>query len=259
MRNRLGSFVLCVTTAALFSASLVSPAAAVVDAADYAVWRFPSPGSRGIGIIHEGATNTTVVAETVGLRANTGYSLVGSSSFCGDVHQPLNALWSRNFDSNAKGAAYMDAAIGAGGAGTYLRSIRLFQDDSQVDCAKPLPYQTSGTSSKPLDAFATISAYGTRLMVFVDMRSGRDTVTATGHGFIASHGYRLIGSGVACPSQPTGSTTLFEKSGTTNSLGILWRSDTGADFGTTPPRSIQLFSPSGRVACARPTLLPAVQ
>jgi hypothetical protein len=245
--------------AGLFSVGVASRVAAVVDAADYAVWRFPSPGPRGIGIIHEGASSTTLVAEVVGLNPSSGYRYVGSSAFCGDIHQPLNALWLKSFQSNAKGAAYVSSTIDDGALTPGLRSIRLFKGDTQADCAKPTAYESGAGGSQPRDAFAMISAYGTRLLILVDMSTGNDRVTAAGHRFIESHGYRLVGSSAACPSQPTGSTTLFEKSGTTNSLGILWRDDTGTNFGSSPPRSIQLFSPSGRVACARTTILPAVQ
>jgi hypothetical protein len=259
MRTQFRRIALGLMGAALLIATLVGPAAAVVDAADYVLWRFASPGPRGVGIIHETSSNTTIMAEAVGLRPGSGYRYVGSTASCGDIHQPLNALWAKTVQSTSKGAAYISEALPDGALATDLRSIRLFRGNEQVDCAKPLPYQSNGSASQPRDAFAMISAYGTRLLVFVDMASGNDKITAAGHGFIASHGYRLVGSSVACPSQPTAGTTLFEKSGTTNSQGILWRNDTGTNFGSVPPRSIQLFSPSGRVACARATLLPAVQ
>src|SRR5215217_4729739 len=102
------------------------------------------------------------------------------------------------------------------------------------------------------------AAFGAKALVFVDLGSPNDRITAVGHGFIASHGYRLVAADVACPTQPAGS-VLFTKTGNTNSLGVLWRHDTGSNLTGKPPRSIQLFNPSNdRVACATTTRLPAI-
>jgi hypothetical protein len=239
--------------AAVLGAALATPAAAV-DAPDYVVWRFLPSGARAVGLIHDGSSSTMLLAETVGLTPNASYRYVGSSAGCGYGHQAANTVWSRDFRANAKGAAYLDAA-GGERLTPGLRSIRLFQGASQVDCAKPIAYR-SGDGGLA-DAIALLTPSGTRLKVYFDLGSRSDKLTVAGHGFLASHGYRLVGASVACPAQPTASTTLFEKTGRTDSRGILWRHDTGSNLANEPPRSIQLFSPSGRVACVTPTKLPS--
>ena len=243
--------------AALASLLVASPTAGV-DAADYLVWRFPAPGARGLGLMHARASDTTLLAETVGLQANSQYRLVGSAAPCSDAHRAADLVWARSFQSNGRGAALVDATLAEGAVG-MVRSVRLFHGASQSDCAKPVPYDSGGGGTQPTDAFARLNAFGARLLVFVDLGSPSDRLTAVGHGFIASHGYRLVAADVACPTQPNGA-VLFQKTGSTNSLGILWRYDTGTNLTGKPPRSVQLFNPSDeRVACANTRFLRPVQ
>ena len=233
---------------------LAAAPTAAVDAADYLVWRLPAPGARGLGVMHARTSNTTLLAETVGLAPNSTYRYVGSSAACGTAHTDGAVVWSKTFVSNGKGAALLDSSM-AGDAISNFRSIRLLRGSNQVDCASPLRYSSEGTGAKPTDAFARLSAFGAKALVFVDLGSPNDKVTAVGHGFIASHGYRLVAADVACPTQPTGA-VLFQRSGTTNSLGALWRHDSGSNVTGKPPRSIQLFNPSNdRVACTTTTRL----
>jgi len=233
-----------------------APAAAGVDGADYVVWRLPAPGARGLGQLHVRASDTKLLAETVGLAANSTYRYVGSRAKCGTAHASTDVLWSKTFQSNGKGAALIDSAL-PNNAIRNLRSIRLFRGTSQADCATPLRYSSQAGGS-PTDAFAKLSAYGFKALVFIDLGSPKDKLTAVGHGFIAAHGYRLVAADVACPTRPAGA-VLFAKSGVTNSLGVLWRHDTGSNLTGKPPRSVQLFNPANdRVACANATRLPAL-
>ena len=242
---------LSVVLAALVSPLVPGPAAAV-DSADYLVWRFSAPGPRGLGLIHERASDTTLLAETVGLQSSSPYRYVGSAAPCSDTHRAADVIWARSFQSNGNGAALVDTTVADDAIG-MVRSIRLFQGSSQSDCAKPLRYESGGTG-QPTDAFARLNAFGARLLVFVDVGSPKDKLTAVGHGFIASHGYRLVAVDAQCPVQPTSGNRLFQKSGMTNSLGILWRHDAGTNLTGKTPRSIQLFNPSNeRVACTTTT------
>ncbi len=234
-------------------------ALAVVDAADYVVWRFPAPGARGLGLMHERASNTTLLAEAVGLTPNSAYRYVGSARSCGTAHRAGDVVWSRSFQTNAKGAALVDATVAPTDVTQAVKSIRLFRSTTQSECTVPLRYQSNGTG-RPTDAFARLNALGAKALVFVDLATPNDRLTLAGHGFIASHGYRLVAADVPCPTQPTSGSTLFQKSGTTNSLGIMWRHDTGTNLTGTTPRSIQLFNPQNdRVACANTTRLPPAQ
>jgi hypothetical protein len=242
--------------AALPAYGIPAPSLAGVDGADYVVWRVPSPGARGLGLMRVRASDTTLLAETVGLSPNSTYRYVGSRSRCGTTHATTHLIWSKTFQSNGKGAALLDTSV-ANNAITNLRSIRLFRGTSQIECAGPLRYSSEGGGTKPTDAFARLSAFGFRALVFVDLGSPKDKLTAVGHGFIATHGYRLVAADVTCPTQPSGA-LLFQKSGKTNSLGVLWRHDTGSNLTGKTPRSIQLFNPANqRVACATTTRLPA--
>jgi hypothetical protein len=235
---------------------IAAPAAAGVDGADYVVWRLPAPGARGLGLLHARPSDTRLLAETVGLAANSTYRYAGSRAKCGTAHSASEVVWSKTFQSNGKGAALLDASL-ANNAILNMRSIRLFRGTTQVECATPLRY-SSQSGAQPRDAFAKLSAFGFKALVFVDLGSPKDKLTAAGHGFIASHGYRLVAADVACPSQPSGA-VLFQKSGVTNSLGVMWRHDTGTNLTGKAPRSIQLFNPSNqRVACANTTRLSPV-
>jgi hypothetical protein len=241
------------------AANLAIPASSVggVDAADYVVWRLPAPGARGLGLMHARTSDTTLLVETVGLTPDSAYRYVGSRAGCASSHTASHVVWAITFQSNAKGAALLDTSR-TGNAITTLRSIRLFRGSTQSECASPVRYSSQGSGGQPTDAFARLSAFGAKALVFVDLGSPNDKLTAVGHGFVASHGYRLVAADVACPSQPTGS-VLFQKSGNTNSLGILWRHDTGSNLTGKPPRSIQLFNPSNeRVACAATMRLPPI-
>jgi hypothetical protein len=245
------------TVAVLLSS--VTPAGAVVDAADYVAWRFRPGAPQGVGFIREGASSSTLIAETVGLQPSAGYRFVGSSRRCADSHLSANVLWQRTFQSNGKGAAYVNTALPATALSPSLRSIRLFKGTSQVDCAVAAAYRRVTSGGSAIDLVAQLSPYNTRALLDLDMSSGNDVLTLAGHGFIASHGYRLVAASVACPTRPNATTTLFEKSGQTNALGVMWRHDVGANLTNATPRSIQLFSPSGRVACVTPTRLQRLQ
>jgi len=244
--------------AGLLAVVPAAPAVAGGNGADYVVWRLLSPGPRGLVMMRDGASNTTMVAHTAGLTPNTSYRYVGSTASCSVSHQPSNAVWAKAFESNAKGASLINPIMGDDDLVPWLRSIRLFRGSSQVDCANSMPYQSNSGSTQPTDAFATLNAFGARATVLVDLGRGSDKLTAIGHGFIASHGFRLVAVDAACPAQPVPGTTLFQRSGTTNPQGIMWVHDTSQNLASEAPRSIQLFNGSNRVACSNTTLLPAV-
>ena len=245
--------------AAVLMAGVNAGPVMAVDAADYVVWRFPSPGARGLGLMRERGSDTTLLAETVGLNPNSSYRYVGSKKSCGTVHGAAEVVWSRSFQSNSNGAALLDTTVAPSEVTEAVRSIRLFRGSAQAECAVPRRYQSDG-GGQPLDAFARLNAFGARALVFVDLGSQSDRLTVVGHGFIASHGYRLVAADVLCPTQPSPGSTLFQKSGTTNTLGIMWRHDTGSNLTGKAPRSIQLFNPqNNRVACANTTRLPPAQ
>jgi hypothetical protein len=235
-----------------------TPAAAVVDAADYVVWRFKAGAPQGVGFVREGASSSRLVAETVGLAPDASYRYVGSARGCAQGHQATSVVWQRSFQSNGKGAAYVSTTLPASALSSSLQSIRLFKGSTQVECAVPAAYRRVTSGGSAIDLVAHLSPYRTHALMFVDVSAGNDVLTLAGHGFIPTHGYRLVGASIACPAQATSATTLFQKSGQTNGLGVMWRHDAGANLTTATPRSIQLFSPSGRVACVTPTRLQAL-
>jgi hypothetical protein len=245
--------------AALTTYSLPAPSLAGVDGADYVVWRLPSPGPRGLGLMRERASDSTLLAEAVGLVPNSAYRYVGSTKSCASGHSAADVVWSRNFQSNGKGAALLDTTVAPSEITQSLRSIRLFRGSAESDCAAALRYRSDG-GGQTTDAFAHLSlkSFGANALVFVDLGNPNDKLTVAGHGFISSHGYRLVAADVSCPTQPSPATTLFQKSGVTNSVGVMWRHNTGRNLTNKTPRSIQLFKPSNdRVACANTTMLNA--
>src|SRR5688572_10610018 len=132
-----------------------------VDGADYVVWRLPAPGARGLGLMHARTTNTTPLAETVGLKPHSTYRYVGSRTGCANPHTANDVLWTTTLQSNAKGAALLDASR-TGNVLTTLRSIRLFRGSTQSECASPLRYSSQGSGEHPTDAFARLSAVGVK-------------------------------------------------------------------------------------------------
>jgi hypothetical protein len=250
--RRLTFATLLLPLAAVLAGALAVPVAAVVDAADYVIWRGVDSGIRDMGVITNGSP-PVLRAEYIGLAPNETYRLVVSSARCHTSSNSANRLISHTFDSDLHGARFLrleleDVLISS------IKSVRLFHGPNQLDCGRADGYShTAAGNDSVADGFAVFnsSVVHGEARVHINLGSGDDELSFVGHGFMPSENYRIVASKVACPNVATPNSYVLKDVMVSSVRGTASLNDTKADASAGNVRSIQLFHGTDRIACSR--------
>jgi hypothetical protein len=215
-----------------------------VDGADFLAWQWQAPGARGLGLIKTGPG--TMQVEVIGLGANSTVGVVLNSVGCGKQSKPSNTLASYGLQATAQGAGYLSVELETVSFG-IIKSVRLFNGNTQLDCDKPTSYQVGGNpESRPIEQMSLnfLNRNGMHLAIALE----NDEVHWVGHGFLSQTEFEMLATHSKCPNQPSG----FE-------LENVWvTSAKGTAYGTMSidvepwdTRAFQLFRGSTRIMCGK--------
>lgn len=222
--------------AGLLLAILATPAGAVGgprtpagDEVDHVVAVLGSPGPRGIVAIKDGLSNTVMSVELLGLPRTGPVRVVASSAPCRNDHQAADRLLGRRVQGGQDGASFTSTTFDDEAVVAGIRSVRLFQGSSEIECGRARPYSAAAAVGPEmewiaLNIFDGAGAYG---MVVIDAGSGDDLVTVALHGLKPETAHRLIGTDVECTDPPSVGSRLFKVPFTSSAKGTHYSSGDG--------------------------------